>query len=43
MSDIYECFDSQSVNAIVNRPTGGSILHYSGSEDFKKDDSKLDG
>ena len=29
--------------AIVNRPIGGSVLHYSLSEDFKKDVLKVDG
>src|ERR1043165_8392055 len=43
MSDIYECFNNQSVNPIVNRPMGGSILQYSWSEDFKKDGWKVDG
>ena len=43
MSDIYEFFNTESVTAIVNRPTGGAMFHYSWSEDVKKDDWKADG
>ena len=43
MSDIYEFFNTESVTAIVNRPTGGSMFHYSWADDVKKDDWKVDG
>jgi len=43
MSDIYDFFNTESVNTIVNRPTRGAMFHYSWSEDVKKDDWKVDG
>ena len=41
--NIFEVFDSSSVNVIVNRPPSGSIIHYSWTEDLQKDDWKADG
>ena len=41
--NIFEVFDSSSVNVIVNRPASGSIIHYSWTVDSQKDDWKADG